>query len=627
MQEPPARLPAIFDEAFRHHQAGRLPEAEKLYRQILAIDPRHADSLHLLGVIACDVGRHDVGMGLIHQAIGISPRIASFHFDLATALQDMGRFDQAIAYYRNAVMLEPNYLEALSNLGCLLKDMGKPNEAIAFHRRALAVEPNAPASHNNIGIALQALGQLTEATNSYRQALALRPNYPDALNNLGNALKDQGKINEAISSYRQALAFKPDMIDAYSNLVMLFHYVSDFSSADMLAEARRFGETVARSAAAMDFPNNRDPGRRLRIGYVSGDFRTHPVSYFLAHVLEAHNPADVEIFCYSNSAIADAMTRRLTEAADHLRTIAALSDAEAAAMIRRDQIDILVDLSGHTSNNRLPLFALKPAPVQVAWLGYFGTTGLVAMDYILADRFVVPAGEERHFTEIVLRLPDSYLCFDPPDMDVAIDPAPGLTDGAVTFGCFNNRAKISPATVELWSRVLKRVPNSRLLLKTITLVDAGICRDLRAQFADHGIEADRLILEGPSPMAEYLAAYNRVDIALDPFPFTGGATTAQTLWMGVPLVTLRGDRWVGRQGESILAAIGLSELVAENPDRYIEIAAALAADPVRLSGYRSRLRAQMEASPFCDGGRFARNLEAAYRAIWRSWCEKQNPAA
>ena len=627
MQEILARLPAIFAEAFQHHQAGRLPEAEKLYRAVLAIDPSHADSLHLLGVIACDIGRHDVGMGLIHKAIGISPRIASFHFDLATALQDTGRFDQALAYYRNAVTLEPHYLEALSNLGCLLKDMGQPNEAIAFHRRALAVEPNAPASYNNIGIALQALGQLTEATDSYRKALALRPNYPDALNNLGNALKDQGRIDEAIASYRQALAFKPDMIDAYSNLVMLFHYVPEFSSADMLAEARRFGETVEGSAVVQHYSNDRDPGRRLRIGYVSGDLRIHPVSYFLARVLEAHNKADVEIFCYSNSAIADAMTRRLKEAADHWRNIATLSDADAAAMIRRDQIDILVDLSGHTSNNRLPLFALKAAPVQGAWLGYFGTTGLSVIDYILADRFVVPRGEERHFTETVLRLPDSYLCFDPPGIDVAVGPPPSLAEGTVTFGCFNNRAKISPATVALWARVLKRVPNSRLLLKTITLVDEGICRDLRAQFAGHGIEADCLTLEGPSPMAEYLAAYNRIDIALDPFPFTGGATTAHSLWMGVPLVTLRGDRWVGRQGESILAAIGVSELVAEDHERYIEIAASLAADPARLSGYRSTLRAKMEASPFCDGARFARNLEAEYRVIWRSWCKTQIPAA
>jgi predicted O-linked N-acetylglucosamine transferase (SPINDLY family) len=621
-----SHLTEIFGEAFRHHQAGRLPEAERLYRQVLAADPRHADSLHLLGVIACDVGRHDVGIGLIHQAIGISPRIASFHFDLATALQDTGRFDQAIGYYRNAVTLDPNYLEALSNLGCLLKDMGRPNEAIAFHRRALAVDPDAPATYNNLGIALQALGQLGEATVSYRKALALRPDYPDALTNLGNALKDQGRIDEAIASYRQALALKPDYSDAQGNLVMLLHYASDFSSADMLAEARRFGATFERSAPARRFSNDPDPRRRLRIGYVSGDFRTHPVSYFLARVLEAHDHADVEVFCYSNSAIADAMTRRLKQAADRWRNIAALPDAEAAAMIRRDEIDILVDLSGHTSKNRLPLFALKPAPVQAAWLGYFGTTGLSAMDYVLADRFVVPEGEESNFTETVLRLPDSYLCFDPPDIDIAFGPSPLVANGAVTFGCFNNRAKISPVAVELWSRVLKRAPNSRLLLKTITLVDDGIRRDLIALFAEQGIDADRLILEGASPMAEYLAAYNRVDIALDPFPFTGGATTAQTLWMGVPVVTLRGDRWVARQGESILNAVGAPELVAGNPDRYVEIAAALAADPARLAAYRSDLRRHMEASPFCDGRRFARNLEAAYRTMWRTWRQRQSPA-
>jgi predicted O-linked N-acetylglucosamine transferase (SPINDLY family) len=623
---PSSRLTQIFAEAFRHHQAGRLPEAERLYRHVLAADPRHADSLHLLGVIACDVGRHDVGIGLIHQAIGISPRIASFHFDLATALQDTGRFDQAIGYYRNAVTLDPNYLEALSNLGCLLKDMGRPNEAVPFHRRALEVDPGAPATYNNLGIALQALGQLSEATLSYRKALALKPNYPDALINLGNALKDQGKIDEAIAGYRQALALKPDAIDAHSNLVMLFHAASAFSSADMLAQARSFGETVERSASARNFPNDPDRHRRLRIGYVSGDFRTHPVGYFLVRVLEAHDHAQVEVFCYSNAAIADAITWRLKQAADQWRHVQALPDAEAAAMIQRDEIDILVDLSGHTSKNRLPLFALKPAPVQTAWLGYFGTTGLSTMDYVLADRFVVPEGEDANFIETVMRLPGSYLCFDAPDIDVAIGPSPLLANGIVTFGCFNNRAKISPAAVELWSRVLKRAPNSRLLLKTIALVDPAICRDLIALFAEQGIDADRLILEGASPMAEYLAAYNRIDIALDPLPFTGGATTAQTLWMGVPVVTLRGDRWVGRQGESILNAVGIPELVADNPNHYVEIAAALAADPARLSAYRSDLRRHMEASPFCDGERFARGLEAAYRTMWRTWRQRQNPA-
>ena len=783
----------MFVSAFQHHQAGRLTEAEQLYRQVLAVDARHADSLHLLGILASQVGRYDVAIDLIgkavavnsdeasyhsnlgnmlqaqgrlddaaasfRRAISLKPEIPESHYNLGNALKDQGRFDEAIDCYSTAIKFRPNFPEAHGNLGIVLEAGGRLDEAIANLRRALELRPNdvdarfrlanifqaqgrlgeaissfrmaldlkpdepgaynnlglalqalgnieeavacfrsaltyrpdAPAVHNNLGLALQAQGKLDDAAASfrralalkadlpeahnnlggllqgqgrlddaeasyrqaiilsanyaephnnlgnvlrdrgrfeeaihcYRRALAIKPAFPAAHNNLGNALQAQGQIEEAVPHYRTALALKPDFTDARSNFLMSLHYAEGYGSAEIFAEARRFAGQVERAALSEDFCNDPDPVRRLRIGYVSGDFRAHPVGYFLTQFLSARDPAAMEVFCYSNSLGADATTARLKAASDHWRSIAGMSDGDARATIQRDRIDILVDLSGHTAMNRLPLFALRPAPVQVTGLGYFGTTGLVAMDYILADRFVAPEGDEQYFTEAIWRLPDSYLCFSPPDLDIAVGPPPSLTTGSVTFGCFNNRTKISAGTVALWARVLNAVPNARLFLKSKSLAAAPVSRDLISQFAAHGVASDRIEMEGQSPRAELLASYNRVDIALDPFPFGGGVTTGEALWMGVPVVTLRGDRWVGRVCESILATLGLSELVAGSTDAYVAIAASLAADPARLTALRSGLRARLVSSPFCDGPRFARSLEAAYRAMWTTWCGKR----
>ena len=369
--------------------------------------------------------------------------------------------------------------------------------------------------------------------------------------------------------------------------------------------------------------NVRDPHRRLRIGYVSADFKRHPVGYFLSAVLSAHDHAVTEIYCYSNQVTDDDMSVRLRACADQWRSISRMADTDVAALICRDAIDILVDLSGHTGGNRLTMFALRPAPVQVSWLGYFGTTGLSSIDYILADRFIVPEGEQKYFTEAVWRLPGCYLCYTPYDLDVRVGLPPALNDGNVTFGCFNNRAKITDDTVRVWATILRSLDGSRLFLKTKSLADPVVVKTLVAQFAAHGIAPDRLILEGHSPLVEAMNAYNRVDIALDPFPFGGCTTTADAVWMGVPVVTLRGNRWVGRMSESILSAVGLPELVAANEVEYVEIAVQLAADLPGLAKRRSALRSLVESSPFCNGVEFTRQLEAAFRGMWNAWCCRQ----
>jgi predicted O-linked N-acetylglucosamine transferase (SPINDLY family) len=357
----------------------------------------------------------------------------------------------------------------------------------------------------------------------------------------------------------------------------------------------------------------------LRLGFLSPDFHYHPVGYFLVGVLENLDREQCETICYSDGRTRDDLTVRFHAAAAIWRETRRSSDEQLAEQIRTDQIDVLFDLSGHTAHNRLLVFARKPAPVQVTWLGYEGTTGLVAIDYLLADRHVVPKGTEAHYQEKVLRMPDGYVCYDPPATAPSVNPLPACDKGYVTFGSFNNLAKINPEVVALWARILRRVPGSRLAMKYKGLGDQAVKSRYLELFAASGVSPDRLDLLPPSPFTEYLAAYQQVDIGLDPFPFSGGATTCESLWMGVPVITCPGETFASRHCLSHLAGVGLTETVARDLDEYVELAATMAGDLPRLSALRLRLRAQMEGSPLCDGRRFATDFTHLVRDVWRHW--------
>jgi predicted O-linked N-acetylglucosamine transferase (SPINDLY family) len=602
------------------HMAGRADEAIASYHRAIALKPDYGEAHSNLGNVLREKGRRAEAVAAYRQAVATKPGHAQAHANLGAALQEQGAFEEAIIACRRAISLLPNYAEAHCNLGNALLSLGRTREAAAALRRAVALDPAYAVAWSNLGNALRGDGRTGEAEAAYREAIRVRPGYASAYCNLGNVLQDGGRLDEAMAAYRQALALEPDFAAAYSNLLMCMSYATSVSLEEVLEEAHRFGGLHRGAGSEAPFPNVPAPSRRLRIGYVSADFRNHPVGYFLVRALQARDRATAEVFCYSAQLTDDDMTARLRDGADHWRSIAIMTDAEAAAMIRADGIDILVDLAGHTAGNRLMLFARRPAPIQASWLGYFGTTGLDAMDHVLADRFVVPPGEERYFTETVLRLPDSYLCYDPPALDIQPGPPPALESGAIIFGCFNNRAKITPEAVHAWAQVLQRVPGSCLFLKTRTLADATLAGALADAFAAQGVTRERLTMEGHSPIAEMMAAYRRIDIVLDPFPFVGGTTSAEALWMGVPVVTLRGNRWAGRIGESILSTAGLGELVADDVDDYVRKAAALAADLPRLARLHAELRSRLETSPFCDGAQFARSLDAAYRSMWRDWC-------
>ncbi len=467
--------------------------------------------------------------------------------------------------------------------GNLLLAHDKIDEAISAFRRAIELKPDFAEAFNNLGMALSKLGDAAAAARCYVRTLQLAPGYAAAHNNLGCALILLGQLAAAIHHYKQAITLDPERSSAYTNIVLALQYVPGVSGALIAETTRRWAATVRRRPRRTPWPNVPDAERRIRVGYVSGDFRSHPVAYFIESVLAAHDRDAVEIFCYSNVADPDETTDRIAVGVDRWQSISALEDGEAARRIAADEIDILVDLSGHTARNRLTLFASRPAPIQCTWLGYAGTTGLPEIDYIIGDRFVLPPEEAALCTEQPFLMPNAYLCFTPPETEIDITPLPALGCGAITFGCFNNLLKLNNGVIELWSTLLEAVPNSQLFLKTAQLADAEICDRLEGEFAARGIATDRLILSPSSPREELLQAYNHVDIALDPFPFGGGTTTIEALWMGVPVITLRGNRFVGHVGESILQTLGLSYLIADNAPDYLAKAVRLATALPQLS--------------------------------------------
>jgi protein O-GlcNAc transferase len=542
----------------------------------------------------------------------------------AVRLQRDGKLAKAVVCYEQALSLNPNIPEALSNLAIALKALGKVDAAITRLEQALALRPNTPEILVNLGILLREQGRSEDAAACYRKALALKPNDPVTLSNLGNALKDQGRFDEGIACYRQARALRPNhqaTLRNLSNAIFDMHYSEQYGNRSTLDAARLYARHVEPARQRTDFANRVDPERRLRIGYVSPDFYNHGVSYFFHGAVEAHDPAQVEVYCYSNSHVDDEMTARIRNAAHGWRIIAGLSDAAVDAIIRRDEIDILVNLAGYTAESRLALFALKPAPVQALWQGYLDTTGLTAMDYFITDRWVVPAEDEGSFSETVLRLPDAHFCFAPTGLDIPIRARP--SSGPLTFGSFNNFLKVSDGTVALWSRIIREIAGSRLLLKGGRFGNPAIRRLATERFAAHGIGADRLMLQTVASRTELLAAYNDVDIGLDPFPYNGCTTTIEALWMGVPVVALRGNRSVARASEAILSVVGLPNLVAEDGDAYVAVVKALADDRRYLSELKGSLRTLTEQSPICDCRRFAQGLEKLYRQIWTTWCTQR----
>lgn len=607
---------------------GQLDEAAANFRRATEINPDFTVAHNNLGVSLHSIGQPAAAVASFRRVLELDSGLADVHCNLAGALRDIGQLDEAAASYRRAIELEPDFVSAYNRLGVTLRDLGQLDAAAASHRRALEIDPGHASAHNNLGVVLRDLGQLNDAMTSYHRALEIDPEFTSTYTNLGIALEDSWQLDDAVACFRRALQIKPESADLHSTLLCTQHYLPGHSAAALFAEARQFGDLVARKARIYtDWANSAEPERCLRVGLVSPDFRHHPVGYFLESILAAlqANPAGgLEITGYMTNVFTDAATERIKTYCHAWHSGVGFSDENLAKRIREDGIDILIDLSGHTVHNRLPLFAWKAAPVQVSWLGYFATTGLAAMDYLIADPWTLPETEEGYFIEKVWRLPETRLCFTPPTADIRVAPLPALINGYITFGSFHNPNKIDNHVVELWARVLTAVPGSRLFLRAKQFGSADVRHKIMDAFSLHGIDPARLTIEGAAPREEYLATYRRVDIVLDSFPFPGGTTTAESVWMGVPVLTLAGTSFLSRQGVGLLMNAGLPEWIACDADDYVARAVAHASDLRRLSSLRDDLRSRVLNSPLFDAPRFAGHFEAALRGMWRAWCSQNH---
>lgn len=618
------------------------------------LDPQNCETQNNLGIALKNHHDIDEAIHCFGQAIELHPDFVEAHYNLANALQERGRLDEAIAAYRQAIHRRPELPEALSSLGILLVTQGKVEEGLDCFQKASQLLPRHPEIYVHMGAALVMLGKLSEAVASFQQALVLEPTNAEtykqlghtlgklgiladaancfrraieldlgdvhSLDTLGNILKDVGQVDAAINIFRQAISLCPDSIRPHTNLLFTIQFSPAYDAAAIREEHSRWDQRHAAELEKSCPPhsNDRNPSRRLRVGYVSPNFRNHCQSLFMLPLLRCHDHAQLEIVCYSDDSSPDDITQQMRSSADSWRETFGLTDKQLVQQIRDDQIDILVDLTMHMAHSRPLMFARKPSPIQVCWLAYPGTTGLTAMDYRLTDPYLDPPDvSDAFYSETSFRLPQTFWCYDPLTDVPGVNALPARKNGFITFGSLNNFCKTNGSVFKLWSQVLKVVEHSRLIL----LVPEPACRQqIFTAFEECGITSDRITTELVRLRPQYLELYHQIDIALDTFPYNGHTTSLDSFWMGVPVITMVGKTVVGRAGVSQLMNLRLPELIAKTPDEFVNTASVLARDLDRLSQLRSSLRERMLRSPLMDAPHFAKNVEAAYRTMWQRWC-------
>jgi predicted O-linked N-acetylglucosamine transferase (SPINDLY family) len=604
-------------------EKGDVDEAIRVLGRAVALEPQ--TSLYAVNLGVAQNQRRDFAAAesTLRAVLEREPRNADAAFNLGNALRGLGRSREAAACFRLAADSRPGFADASNNLGNALKDLGDYAPAMAAFEDALSARPDHIAALNNAACLDRTLGRSEDAEDKLRRGLEIDPRHPALHDNLGNVLKDAGELDEAIACFRRSLDLDPSNPATHGNLAYALSFQSTRPE-PVRAECERWNLRFAAPLRRLAVDEHRDlsPDRRLNVGYVSADFRDHCQSLFTLPLFSRHDHARFRIFCYSGVERPDALTGRISAHADTWREVRALDDDALSRVIREDRIDILVDLTMHMSNGRPLVFARKPAPVQIAWLAYPGTTGMDVIDYRLSDPRLDPEGFDGHYTERTLRLPDSFWCYDPLADGPAVSALPAIERGHLTLGCLNNPCKLTDRTLELWSGVLRAVPTARLLLMA---PEGRHRRRLSDRLATHGIDPHRADFVTFRPRTEYLSTYERIDFALDTFPYNGHTTSLDALWMGVPTVTRVGETSVGRGGLSQLHQLGLTELAAHSDASFIDIAAGLAADLPRLAALRASLRARLESSALMDGERFARNVENAYRTAWTRHVQSLHP--
>ncbi len=688
-QQLPENAEIAFRLGDAQQQSGNRKEATQAYRRVLDLDPGNTNARFLLAqalsslgrpeealchlkvlaalvpdqepvatmtaAILYSLGRVKEGLPAARKAARLAPQNTSVQRNLAVMLQACGHFEEAMRRHRQRLLLDPASETVLREMGMTAESLGDLDTAIACLRRTIRMSPHHADLWNYLGLCLCNRGRLQEGQDAYRTALQLDPAYAsawsglanilsadnaiplhkrairllpgfvEAWNNLAGSYRRAGETQACIEAYRQALKIAPDHAAIHSNMLLCLCYADGISPRDLMEEhcqwADRFEAPLLAKTAGKTFANDRSTDRILRIGYVSGDYCDHAAAFFIAPLLEAHNRSRVHVTCYAQVPNPDGVTEYLRQRADAWVNAVPLSDEALAARIEQDRIDILVDISGHTGRNRLQVFARKPAPIQCTWLGYASTTGMRAIDYQLVDRWAVPAGGEQYYTEAIWRLPRTYRTFQWLVTTPDIAPPPMATRGYPTFGSLNAFVKVEPHVVALWSRLLHRVPTARLLV-----IGYFSAQQVLKAFGAHGIGPERLELLERMSLRPFLAATSeRVDLALDPFPHNGGTTTFHTLWSGIPLLTIEGDRFTSRLGTAILDTLGLPQLIAQSSEDFLDRAVALVSAPDTLAEIRASLRERMRQSPFLDYPGFARDMEDAYRAMWQKWLRGESP--
>lgn len=636
-------------------QMGRGEEALTFMQQAALLAPGDVQVHSSLGNILNDLGRREEAVASFRRALEINADLAEVHCNLGATLHDMGRQVEAEASYRQSLRINPDLAEAHYNLGNTLKKMERLGEAAESFRQALRIAPGNAVAHNNLGIALHDLGYLNEAETHYRQALLIRPDYADAhynlsitlndlfrldeaeascrralqlkpdlaeaYNNLAGIMQKSGRLDDAVALYRQALQLKPDYVAAHSNLIFTLDMMADKDTPFLQQERKRWAALHAdHLLQRQPHANIPDPGRRLRIGYVSAEFREHSASKVFGGMLTGYDRTQFEVFAYANfKGSEDRITALFKKNVTFWRNIIGLSDDAVADMIRADRIDILVDLSGHTAANRLLVFARKPAPIQISAWGYVTGTGMRAMDVLFADAVIVPPEDKHYYAEAVRYLP-SFLGYFHVDPFPEVNELPALSDGIVTFGSFNRLAKVTEESYRMWAEILLAVPRSRLVLKNPGLNDAATRAGVIGHFANAGIAAERIVLLGRTAWLEHVLAYQQIDIALDPFPHGGGVTALEGLMMGVPVISLRWPTVAGRVSASIMTTMGLPDWIAETQEAYVALAIQKAGDLTALAALRGQLRNIFTSSAIGDQNAYVRAVEREYRQLWREWC-------
>ncbi|MES2040339.1 MAG: tetratricopeptide repeat protein [Pseudomonadota bacterium] len=595
-------------------------QAKEQYLQALRIHPQHAETHHNLGLVACHLLQTDLAITHFLQALNLRPGFAEAMISLGDAYKTQNRLSEAEASYRQAIAMQPQLPGAYCNLGIILHERKQYLEAIAIYQQGIANDAHSVLLYNNLGNTYSMVNRLADAEACYDKALQIGSDVTETYTNLAGLFAGQGKLEEAENSYRQAVKLDPGYAQAYSNLLFMLNYDPDRSAEEIFAAYQDYEKRYANRYRSeyLPFDNDKNRQRRLKIGYVSPDFSRHPVQYFLEPLMCHHDKTLFEVYAYAQLSVGDGVTERYKSYADHWIETGGLTDAALAERIRKDGIDILVDLAGHTANNRLSVFARRPAPVQVSWLGYGYTTGLTAIDYFLTDDVSAPTGSDALFAEQPWRIQTpSYAYRSAPGMgEVSLLPA--LTNGHVRIGTLTRSIRINHRTIRVWSEILKRLKNAVLVVDSANYQDVNLRQSLLDKFASQGIDESRLDIGFHSPPWDTLRA---LDIGLDCFPHNSGTTLFETLYMGVPFVTLAGRPSLGRLGSCILEGLGRPEWIAHTEDEYVEKVVALAENVEQLASIRAGLRQEMQNSALMDEPGFTRKFEDAYRAMWIKWCD------